>query len=120
MIPCKPDHPFVYWATYSYLGEMVEAGAKCYTYDNGFLHAKCLCVDGQVTCMGTANMDIRSFALNFEVNAVVYSARVTRQLESAFRNDMEKSTLVTRKIYRNRGMVIRVKEQVSRLLSPVL
>ena len=120
MIPCKPDHPFVYWATYSYLGEMVEAGAKCYTYDDGFLHAKCLCVDGQVTCMGTANMDIRSFALNFEVNAVVYSARVTRQLEASFRNDMEKSTLVTRKMYRNRGMVIRVKEQVSRLLSPVL
>lgn len=120
MIPCKPDHPFVYWATYSYLGEMIEAGARCYTYDNGFLHAKCLCVDGQVTCMGTANMDIRSFALNFEVNAVIYSARVTRQLEAAFRNDMEKSTLVTRKMYRNRGMVIRVKEQVSRLLSPVL
>ena len=120
MIPCKPDHPFVYWATYSYLGEMIEAGAKCYTYDNGFLHAKCLCVDGQVTCMGTANMDIRSFALNFEVNAVIYSARVTRQLEQAFHNDMEKSTLVTRKMYRNRGMVIRIKEQVSRLLSPVL
>ena len=33
MIPCKPDHPFVYWATYSYLGEMIEAGARCYTYD---------------------------------------------------------------------------------------
>ena len=120
MIPCKPDHPFVYWATDSYLGEMIEAGAKCYTYDNGFLHAKCLCVDGQVTCMGTANMDIRSFALNFEVNAVIYSARVTRQLEQAFHNDIEKSTLVTRKMYRNRGMVIRIKEQVSRLLSPVL
>ena len=40
MIPCKPDHPFVYWATYSYIGEMVAAGAKCYVYDNGFLHAK--------------------------------------------------------------------------------
>ena len=39
MIPCKPDHPFVYWATYSYIGEMIEAGARCYTYDNGFLHA---------------------------------------------------------------------------------
>ena len=38
MIPCKPDHPFVYWATYSYMGELVEAGARCYTYDNGFLH----------------------------------------------------------------------------------
>lgn len=120
MIPCKPDHPFVYWATYSYLGDMIAAGAKCYTYDNGFLHSKCMCVDGLVTCMGTANMDIRSFALNFEVNAVIYSARTTRCLEDAFEKDIEKSTLVTRKMYRGRGMIIRIKEQFCRLLSPVL
>ena len=120
MIPCKPDHPFVYWATYSYLGEMIEAGARCYTYDNGFLHAKCMCIDGLVTCMGTANMDIRSFSLNFEVNAVVYSARTTEKLMEAFENDITKSTLVTRKMYEQRDLVIRVKEQFCRLLSPVL
>ena len=120
MIPCKPDHPFVYWATYSYLGDMIAADAKCYTYDNGFLHSKCMCVDGLVTCMGTANMDIRSFALNFEVNAVIYSAKTTRCLEDAFEKDIEKSTLVTRKMYRGRGMIIRIKEQFCRLFSPVL
>ena len=120
MIPCKPDHPFVYWATYSYLGEMIEAGARCYTYDNGFLHAKCMCVDGLVTCMGTANMDIRSFSLNFEVNAVIYSARTTERLMDAFENDIAKSTLVTRKRYEQRNFVIRIKEQFCRLLSPVL
>ena len=49
MVPCKPDHPFVYWATYSYLGEMIEAGAKCYIYNNGFLHAKGISVDGKVS-----------------------------------------------------------------------
>lgn len=120
MIPCKPDHPFVYWATYSYLGEMIEAGARCYTYDNGFLHAKCMCVDGLVTCMGTANMDIRSFSLNFEVNAVVYSARTTEKLMEAFENDIMKSTLVTRKKYEQRDLILRVKEQFCRLFSPVL
>ena len=120
MIPCKPDHPFVYWATYSYLGEMIEAGARCYTYDNGFLHAKCMCVDGLVTCMGTDNMDIRSFSLNFEVNAVIYSARTTERLMEAFENDIAKSTLVTRKKYEQRDFVIRIKEQFCRLLSPVL
>ena len=66
MIPCKPDHMFVYWATYSYVGELVMAGANCYTYDNGFLHAKGMIVDGEVFCYGTANLDIRSFALNFD------------------------------------------------------
>ncbi len=120
MIPCKPDHPFVYWATYSYLGEMIEAGARCYTYNNGFLHAKCMCVDGLVTCMGTANMDIRSFSLNFEVNAVIYSARTTGRLMEAFENDIAKSTLITRKKYEQRDFIIRIKEQFCRLLSPVL
>ncbi|SHK20724.1 cardiolipin synthase [Hespellia stercorisuis] len=120
MVPCKPDHPFVYWATYSYVGELVAAGAKCYVYNNGFLHAKTLTVDGMVGTVGTANMDIRSFGLNFEVNAVIYSERTTQRLERAFENDMMRSTQVTRKIYDERGFVIRVKEQFSRLLSPLL
>ncbi|MDE6938577.1 MAG: cardiolipin synthase, partial [Lachnospiraceae bacterium] len=71
-------------------------------------------------CMGTANMDIRSFSLNFEVNAVIYSARTTGKLMEAFENDITKSTLVTRKLYEQRDLVIRVKEQFCRLLSPVL
>lgn len=120
MVPCKPDHPFVYWATYSYLGELVAAGAKCYVYDNGFLHAKTLCVDGMVACVGTANMDMRSFGLNFEVNAVIYSERTVQRLERAFENDMTKSTHVTRKVYDQRSLVIKTKEQFSRLLSPLL
>lgn len=120
MVPCKPDHPFVYWATYSYLGEMVSVGAKCYVYNNGFLHAKTLSVDGLVACVGTANMDIRSFGLNFEVNAVIYSERTVQRLERAFENDMTQCTHVTRKVYDQRGLVIRTKEQFSRLLSPLL
>ncbi len=120
MIPCKPDHLFVYWATFSYVGEMIEAGARCYTYDQGFLHTKCLCVDGLVSCIGTANMDIRSFSLNFEVNAVIYSADTTRKLEAAFESDIDKSTVITKKKYEQRPLSVRVKEQFCRLLSPVL
>ena len=120
MVPCKPDHPFVYWATYSYIGDMVAAGAKCYVYNNGFLHAKTLSVDGMVACVGTANMDIRSFGLNFEVNAVIYSERTVQRLERAFENDMTQSTQVTRKVYDERSLIIKGKEQFSRLLSPLL
>ena len=120
MIPCKPDHPFVYWATYSYIGDMVATGAKCYVYNNGFLHAKTLSVDGMVACVGTANMDIRSFGLNFEVNATIYSERTVQKLERAFENDMNQCTYITRKIYEERSLVIRIKEQFSRLLSPLL
>lgn len=120
MIPCKPDHPFVYWATYSYAGELIMNGAKCYTYDNGFLHAKGMIVDEKVFCYGTANMDIRSFALNFEVNAVVYDERKAREMTEIFREDVKHSTLVTRDIYAGRKLYVRLKEQVSRLLSPLL
>ena len=120
MIPCKPDHPFVYWATYSYVGDLLEAGAKCYTYNNGFLHAKGMTVDGVVSCYGTANMDIRSFKLNFEVNAVIYSAKVTEELDRRFREDLKYCTHITPYLYGQRSWVVRVKEQFSRLLSPLL
>lgn len=120
MIPCKPDHPFVYWATYSFVGDLLEAGAKCYTYDNGFLHAKGMMVDGLAASYGTANMDMRSFYLNFEVNAVIYSSEVTRQLEDIFLKDLGKCTEITTYDYSRRPFSIRIKEQVSRLLSPIM
>ena len=120
MIPCKPDHPFVYWATYSYIGDLLEAGAKCYTYDNGFLHAKGMVVDGVVSCYGTANMDIRSFCLNFEVNAVIYSVQTAERLEALFLEDLKYCTRVTPYLYGKRSYVVRLKEQFSRLFSPLL
>lgn len=120
MIPCKPDHPFVYWATYSYAGDLIEAGAKCYVYDNGFLHAKGVMVDGRVSSYGTANMDIRSFELNFEVNATIYDETITRQLEEEFRNDLYHCRQITKEVYNSRPFLIRLKEQGSRLLSPLL
>ena len=120
MIPCKPDHPFVYWATYSYIGDLVMAGANCYTYDNGFLHAKGIIVDGKVFCYGTANMDIRSFALNFEVNAIVYNEEKAKEMEARFLADLQVCTRITRNMYAGRKLIIRIKEQMCRLMSPVL
>ncbi len=120
MIPCKPDHPFVYWATYSYAGELLASGARCYIYENGFLHAKGIMVDGMVSCYGTANMDIRSFELNFEVNAVIYDEAATEKLEQAFLDDLPHCQELTLEGYRNRSLKIRIKEQFCRLLSPLL
>lgn len=120
MIPCKPDHPFVYWATYSYIGTLLRSGVKCYTYNNGFLHAKGMTVDGLVGCYGTANMDIRSFKLNFEVNAVIYSAEKTGELERIFEEDLKYCTQITPYLYGQRSWVIRIKEQFSRLFSQLL
>ena len=120
MIPCKPDHPFVYWATYSYVGEMILEGAKCYTYNNGFLHSKGIVVDEMVLSYGTANMDIRSFALNFEVNAIIYDRKKAEEMVGYFKEDLKYSKIITKNIYLSRSLLIRIKEQVSRLLSPLL
>lgn len=120
MIPCKPDHPFVYWATYSYVGDLLSAGARCYTYENGFLHAKGVMTDGRVSSYGTANMDIRSFELNFEVNAVIYDEETTKKLEAQFLEDLKRCREITPKLYGERSLLIRIKEQGSRLLSPLL
>ncbi len=65
-------------------------------------------------------MDIRSFSLNFEVNAVIYSSLTTEKLVRAFEKDISKSRLITRKEYENREILIRIKEQFCRLFSPVL
>jgi cardiolipin synthase len=120
MIPCKPDHPFVYWATYSYAGDLLKAGARCYCYEGGFLHTKGMVVDGLVSCYGTANMDRRSFALNFEVNAVMYDSETSWKFEKAFLDDLTKCSEMTRYDYDRRSLGIRFKEQVSRLLVPLL
>ncbi|MBU5593906.1 cardiolipin synthase [Amphibacillus sp. MSJ-3] len=120
MIPNKPDHPFVYWATYSYVGSMLEAGAKIYVYNNGFLHAKTIMVDGKIASVGTANIDVRSFRLNFEVNAFMYSKDVTQRLLADFERDMSQSDLLTLEAYQQRSIWIQIKESIARLISPIL
>lgn len=120
MIPCKPDHMFVYEATCSYIGELVKEGAHCYTYDNGFLHAKTMTVDDKVSICGTANMDIRSFALNFEVAAIVYDENKAREMRVLFEEDVKKSTKITRDAQKKRSLWFKIRERISRMLSPVL
>ncbi|WP_425501853.1 cardiolipin synthase [Paraliobacillus salinarum] len=120
MIPNKPDHPFVYWATYSYVGELLEAGAKIYVYQPGFLHAKTIVVDGKIASVGTANIDVRSFRLNFEVNAFLYSEKIARKLVSEYHKDIANSNELTWDVYKQRSLWIRFKESVARLIAPIL
>jgi cardiolipin synthase len=121
MIPSKPDHPFVYWASYSYAGELLKFGAKIYTYgEDAFLHAKTIVSDDSICSIGTANMDIRSFELNFEVNAFIYSQEKSIELRKIFERDIINSKEITPEIYHSRSTYIRFKESISRLLSSVL
>lgn len=120
MIPDKPDHMFVYWATLSHVGELLQTGANVYLYNNGFIHAKILVVDEEIASVGTANIDFRSFKLNFEVNAFLYDEGIARKLSEDFRNDMRVSSLLTMEQYLKRSRGVKIKESFSRLLSPIL
>ncbi|HLR70945.1 MAG TPA: cardiolipin synthase [Pseudogracilibacillus sp.] len=120
MIPNKPDHMFVYWATLSSIGELLNEGAEVFLYQNGFLHAKTIIVDGKLSSVGTANIDVRSFRLNFEVNAFLYDVQFAETLVEVFKQDILLSTQMTKSLYEQRSIGIRFKESISRLLSPIL
>ena len=79
-----------------------------------------MCVDGLVSCMGTANMDIRSFEDNFEVSAILYDRAITESLEADFLRDLERSRLVTREYWESRPLLHNMYEAMSRLFSPLL
>ena len=120
MIPNKPDHIFVYWATYSYVGDLIRAGAKVYIYQNGFLHTKMIVIDDEASTVGTANIDVRSFKLNFEINAFIYDRETSHQLAELFEEDMKLSTEMTMEVYESRSRIIKFKESLARLISPIL
>lgn len=120
MIPSKPDHPFVYWATYSNAAELLESDVKVYTYENGFIHSKVMMIDDEICSVGSANMDYRSFALNFEVNAFVYDQDIAKQIKKAYEEDIEKAHLLTKEEYDKRPVSIKIKEDIAKLVSPIL
>jgi len=120
MIPNKPDHLFVHWASWVYVGELVKYGAKILLYDNGFLHVKAIIVDEKVASVGTMNVDSRSFRLNFEVNVILYDESIVRQLKGMFDRDEKVCEELTLERYQKRSLIIKFKEDISRLLSPIL
>ena len=121
MIPGKGDHLFVYWANLAYAGELLEYGIKIYHYDkSAFLHAKTVVIDNEVCSIGTANMDTRSYELNFEVNAFIYSETISKQQKAEFEKDILKCEELTLEKYKNRSRKVKIKESLSRLFSDVL
>ncbi|MCL2618419.1 MAG: cardiolipin synthase [Defluviitaleaceae bacterium] len=120
MIPGNPDHPFVYWAALSYLGDLLDAGVRAYRYERGFLHSKAVVVDEAVASIGTANLDVRSFRLNFEVNAIIYDRKVAQSIAAQFHADVPDCTEFTKQWYAARPRTTRLREAVSRLISPIL
>ena len=120
MVPETSDSFIVKWSSRSYLEELLVAGVKVYFYQKGFLHSKVVVADDELASVGTANLDIRSFEQNFELNALMYDADLARQLKARFMIDIHDCRLLDLEEYRQRPRLDRVKESVFRVLSPVL
>ncbi|MCA9542542.1 MAG: cardiolipin synthase, partial [Myxococcales bacterium] len=89
LVPAKSDHRLVTLASSSYYPNLIEAGIRIFEYERGFVHAKTTVVDDWVASVGSANMDLRSFHLNFELNAFVYGEAFVRDLAEQFERDLE-------------------------------
>ncbi|EIJ81844.1 cardiolipin synthetase [Bacillus methanolicus PB1] len=120
LVPKKPDKRIVFHASRSYFPELLEAGVKIYQYEKGFMHSKIIIVDHELASIGTSNMDMRSFHLNFEVNAFLYRTRSTQALVREYMNDLEHSTQIDPETFNKRHIGYRLLESTSRLLSPLL
>lgn len=120
MIPCMPDHPFIYRATQYYANYLHKKGVKIAIYTGGFLHAKVLMIDDTLSSFGTMNQDIRSYALNFEVNTFVYNTEITEQLAGSFVKDLEQSIELTTAMIDQQSLFLKIKQGIARLMSPIL
>lgn len=120
IIPNKPDHIFVYWATITSVAQLIRDGVKVYTYENGFIHSKMMIIDDEVASVGSSNMDIRSFELNFEINAFMYDENIVKELKAAFIEDMKVSKELTEERYEQRSNWIKFKQSIAKLASPIL
>ena len=119
ILPFYSDSTVSYWNSISYITELLEAGIRVYLYKRGFIHAKLLMVDGVFSSVGSANMDNRSFDLNFEVNALIYSRKVTARLEKTFEADLAESMEIEAGKWKLRPRKKKIKESLARMFGPL-
>ena len=120
LFPFYPDKKFVFYASRSYFSELLQAGVRIFQYTRGFMHSKFIIVDGKIASIGTANMDMRSFHLNFEINVFLYFSSSVHHLEEVFMDDLVESTELTLSELEKRTLKERILESFCRLFSPLL
>ncbi|MBB5436833.1 cardiolipin synthase [Pedobacter sp. AK017] len=120
LVPGKSDSVLVNAAARSYYNDLLNAGVEIYQYQKGFVHAKTMVTDKKIAIVGTANMDFRSFDLNFEVNAIVYDIEIASELTAAFYEDLKDARKIDPEQWADRPFYKQLIEKAARLLSPLL
>ncbi len=120
LISEKNDSRLVNWSVRSYFEPLLRAGVKIYLFPDGFLHSKIMLSDDAVASVGTANIDVRSFEQNYEVNAIIYDPKVVMALKEDFIRDSQGIHRLTYQEHQKRPWPDRLKEGFAKVFSPVL
>lgn len=120
MLPEKSDVKLVSLASRSYLQHLMEANVRVYFYQNNFLHSKAIVVDNQISTIGSANMDIRSYEQNFELNVFIYDQDTAKQLKRFFKKDLKLCRELKLNSWKKRKKSKKIAESLARLFSPIL
>jgi cardiolipin synthase len=120
LLPYKSDSALVGAASRFYFNELLETGVRIFLYKKGFVHAKTMVADGKVSIVGSANMDIRSFDLNFEIMPVIYDKSFAGLLEATFMKDLDEAVEVDPSDWRKTPVFRQLIYAVARLISAFL
>lgn len=120
MMTGLPDKKLPFWAAHTYFEDLLKAGVKIYQYKKGFLHCKTVMTDDSVCSIGTANMDIRSFDLHYELNTIIYDTEIAHKLKKDFQEDMGSSEEITLEKVKKTNVLARFRNSLARLLAPLL
>lgn len=120
LVPARSDTRLVDAAGWTYCNQLIEAGARVFRHERGMPHAKTLTVDDHFAMIGSANMDMRSFFLNFEVSLLLYDVHCVEELRRIQNAYAEASAEQTKEDWQRRGILERTLSRAMRLFSPLL
>jgi len=120
MMTGVPDKRIPFWVAYTYFENLLDAGVRIYQYTAGFLHAKVMIVDDSLATVGSCNMDIRSFNLDYEVNAFFYNPEIAQELIAQFYNDIAECREISYKDVHELQLWKRFRNSIFRMIAPVL
>lgn len=120
LVPMTSDSKIVDHASAFYFNRLLRSGVEIFQYTKGFIHSKSMIIDDAISILGTANMDIRSFDLNFEVNAVLYDNELTEKMKSQFYEDLKFTKQIDKKDWEKRSIPTQLLQSIARLFSPIL
>ncbi len=120
ILPGRSNHRVTFHAGRSFYEQLLEAGVRIHEYTPGMIHAKTMVVDGRIVLLGSANMDMRSFRLNFEVHTLIHDAITARRLEASFAEDLAHTVPIDLATWAKRSLGNRIAEGAGRFVSPLL